>query len=973
MARIFLLTAPFDEDAKTGDGQYAASLEQGFKEHYQHVSCKWLKQSEGKYSIPLPLGATSIPSTTIPSAIVLQPVANGNTVLSGYKLNTELTDSTPANSVNLKTVSPRTPKVLLKNDGQLHTFTIMDIYSQKPVQLDIIKVKSIISSLKGKNEKILAAIKKNTDELGEKKKQKAKKGFLILAYNSNHDEIQSHCSLNEYIEAHLDKKQFDKRLKDSLDLFEKLEDEFSKNPARFKKLEKLSDKLTGIKGFTYDFKSNNLSYDIENDKKFTNLYDYDGLKNSVDLAIKKLSLIEYFYNEYPSSFKALVESTNIHEKNQKQKFIQLLFNDGFKSSTDEDKAIFVLNDTTCELDKTTFMHVLSSLNEDSLKACKNGEIQNVTKEYLDISKKLLNSSAILTNTDNIRSKISSALQGVVRQSTEPYLTANQDLGTFFSKRKLSNSEGFHMAFDANKRDSLKPQVIANIINSMRPIDKDTYLDIHIRPPDCGVFITPQDIKQFQQAGIKVNLTIHEYKQNYTRRHLQQYTHELLREADFVQFFNQLDRDNAIIASEYGDCDKRNTKEKSGVLKKIREVGKDVELDKYPVEMYDLRSKSGLTVASQKLSDEPSHPKDVLARAPNILSFGTIRPGKGFEEALKLAQLIKKDRFDIESKMKKIPVVKLAGDPQDAGLMQKMINERFREEDVSLYQKEHPYNTEFTNSQRRDYWKKLVKDLNAKVKSLANPFIEIYPWCEPNELLALKQECKYVCRMDDMGMRNNGSAIISVLDVGIVYTKFGSVTDPIFEPNGKYGQAVDIGKYRYGQYSLILKEERLRKALKPNQKLKPLLSGSPDSIYKRLPESRDPQDILDSIVDREMNQIKHSDNISKSQNFQTVYKAQKLLTEHFTLQNSAKNLLENIKRSDLTVSPELEDDLFDLNPVETIKANLQNSPEINFGECYEPYRPSLLSLFAKPCGVEYSLKSKQRSTNMNSNDKKCLLL
>ena len=73
---------------------------------------------------------------------------------------------------------------------------------------------------------------------------------------------------------------------------------------------------------------------------------------------------------------------------------------------------------------------------------------------------------------------------------------------------------------------------------MQPIDADTHLDIHIRPPDCGVFTTPEDIKSFQKAGIKVNITIHEYKQNYTRRYLQQYTHDLMREANSVQFFNK---------------------------------------------------------------------------------------------------------------------------------------------------------------------------------------------------------------------------------------------------------------------------------------------------------------------------------------------------------------------------------------------------------------------------------------------------
>lgn len=135
------------------------------------------------------------------------------------------------------------------------------------------------------------------------------------------------------------------------------------------------------------------------------------------------------------------------------------------------------------------------------------------------------------------------------------------------------------------------------------------------------------------------------------------------------------------------------------------------------------------------------------------------------------------------KIPQIPIVKLAGDPQDKELMQQIVEERFGSVAVETYQITQAYDSKFTNSQRRDYWKNLVNELNRQVKedgaTLNNPYIEIHPWCEAHELLKLKQSCKYVCRMDDMGMRNNGSAIISVLDVGVVYTKFGSVTDDVF--------------------------------------------------------------------------------------------------------------------------------------------------------------------------------------------------
>lgn len=113
MTKIYLLTAPFDEEAKTGDGQYAASLELGFAENYEHIPCKWLKKDKGDYSIPFPTGTTSIPEETIPSAIVLQPVANENTVISGYKLKDTVSSPEKAQEVNNKTVSPRTPKIIV--------------------------------------------------------------------------------------------------------------------------------------------------------------------------------------------------------------------------------------------------------------------------------------------------------------------------------------------------------------------------------------------------------------------------------------------------------------------------------------------------------------------------------------------------------------------------------------------------------------------------------------------------------------------------------------------------------------------------------------------------------------------------------------------------------------------------------------------------------------------------------------------
>ncbi|WP_058515355.1 Dot/Icm T4SS effector Ceg32/SidI [Legionella santicrucis] len=909
MTKIYLLTAPFDEDAKTGDGQYAASLEVGFAENYDKIPCTWLKKDKGHYSIPFPSGTTSIPEETIPSAIVLQPVANENTIISGYKLKEVHSLIDEALQVNIKTVSPRTPKVLVTHDNSLQSLTIMDIYSQKPTQLNKESIDKIISSLKTKKSTLEKAIEDNSDELSKIKKTRSKLARLIKLYNENKENIKDHCSLNEYIEFHLTKENFLARHKKALDNFLALKKHFT-GPVNLKEVEKLTDKFTGIKEYSYDFHSNNLPYDLERDKKFRNFYSFDELKSSVEEIITQLEELNHIRlavsERYANSLKALNEEEDLQSKSA---FINLIFNDGFKGIYDQQKFIKAL------------------LNP----------VEDAILSYTNVKNKLENIQDIFANKDSCRDKLILELQILMLNQQEPYLSANTKLSGFYGKRTLSASEGFHLAYQANRRDPIKPEVIKTMIASMQPIEENTHLDIHIRPPDCGVFITPEDIKKFQEAKIKVNITIHEYKQNYTRRYLQQYTHDLMHQANSVQFFNETDRDNAIIAATYGDCDKRNTIESTGIAKKIREVGEDYILNKYPIKKYDLKEKSGLTVASQKLSTAPDHPLDVVAKKPNILSFGTIRPGKGFEEALKLAQLVKQDSSSIEKKIPQIPIVKLAGDPQDKDLMQQIVIERFGSIAVEIYQIGHAYDYSFTNSQRRDYWKNLVKELNRQVNeegaTLNNPYIEIYPWCEAHELLALKQNCKYVCRMDDMGMRNNGSAIISVLDVGIVYTKFGSVTDDIFLKGGKYGNAVDIGKYRYGKYSLLKKEKDFIKE-HAKEPLPKWLIKNPDSAYKRQPESRDPQDILDSIITREENQLACSKNIKDSDNYKTVVEAQKLLTERFTLKNAVDHLLENVGIQDLIIKEKV-DELFETEDPLTAQIN-------NLGELVDiqPYRLSL---------------------------------
>ena len=149
MIKLFLLTAPFDEAAKTGDGQYAATLEKSFADQYAHaVICVWLKEAKHHYTVPCPQGTRSIPAKTIPSTYVLQPIANEHTVISGYQL---LTNDEPAfaaaQNINALTVSPRSPKVILNQAGHLRALTMMNRHQLTPVVLAAIDVARLIDKL----------------------------------------------------------------------------------------------------------------------------------------------------------------------------------------------------------------------------------------------------------------------------------------------------------------------------------------------------------------------------------------------------------------------------------------------------------------------------------------------------------------------------------------------------------------------------------------------------------------------------------------------------------------------------------------------------------------------------------------------------------------------------------------------------------------------------------------------------------
>lgn len=444
---------------------------------------------------------------------------------------------------------------------------------------------------------------------------------------------------------------------------------------------------------------------------------------------------------------------------------------------------------------------------------------------------------------------------------------------------------FKQAYTIAQNDSDRKFTIKHIMYQVqqRGAGKKCAIDIHIRPPDTGAFITPRDIKKFKKLGLVVNITVHEYKQNYTRPHLQLLTHELLQQADSVLFFNDKERKNATNAANLGQIDSKR-------------------IGNWPFQQYDLSKKTGLTVASQVLSGENNLlPEEVLKKKPNLLCFGTIRPNKGFDIAIQLAQLIK-EYVSSARPMICIPTVIVGGDPQYTNLIENMCNERFGDSVFKEYKLNNPYTFDETSvdssQMKRAYWKKAIPTLDENTPILHNPYLKIIPWID--DLEAFKSQGKYFLRFDDMGMRNNGSGIISVLNGGIVYTKWGTVTDKEYQPQNRHGQAIILTPEKYGNYNKDNCKDDYEKKFKVKNPLSFLdfyttyeSRKKIESNYKRKENFIAPDFILNVLLDREADELTHATNIKLSQNYQTVLAAQMLLRTKFSLENSVLCLMNAI--------------------------------------------------------------------------------
>ena len=732
---IFLLTAPFDEAAKTGDGQYAQSLVQGFQSQEKKTSCVWLKEADGHYNLRLRSGLNSIPPQTIPTIYVLQPVANGQTVVSGYQCPSDELLSVAELKIRSE-ITLRTPKIVLDKNNRLKYIGYQSEQGLKILtEHDVLTQKELWTS-----------------QLNQKVQE-------LLGLTTQQSELTAKYT---QIDIH-----FSAVLK-AMEAVKKLPEE---------EIHTINKIITGIKQDFPRFKIEPLK-----------------LSDSHEVIVETSTGIK-------TSLKRILAEIKANIKNKEQE--------------------------TAALEKKILL------------------FEELKKQFASNN---LNQAELFVYVKQL-AKIESS-----------------------NSRQLNTPQEFNKALQIAIDDNDRKAAVSTLLSTIQHMSKNKKcgIDIHIRPPDTGILIMPEEILEFKRLGLSVNITVHEYKQNYTRRFLQQMTHELLRHADSVLFFNQKDQHNAIKAAHSGQVDGKHPGD-------------------WPITPYELRAKTELTVAAQILSGTPPHPLQVLKKAPNILSFGTIRPGKGFEETLEIAQLlnIKPSPLNLQPAEQtiadKITVV-VAGDPQNGELMEQLFAERYGAENLKKFQTHHPYISQgLSNGAKRIYWKKAKLYLEIMSKPLNNPHLELYPWCPAEELTALKARCKYVCRMDDMGMRNNGSAIISVLDVGIVYTKWGCVTDKYYTDTAttdvegeSYTAAVDLGETKYGLHNPGERNTW-------DKKLKI------ESDFKRRTHARSPKEILHSIIKREIDQVDKNEvqqlDTPRSLNHYTVFTAQRLLLTKFALKKS----------------------------------------------------------------------------------------
>ncbi|CUI16107.1 Conserved hypothetical protein [Candidatus Protochlamydia naegleriophila] len=301
-------------------------------------------------------------------------------------------------------------------------------------------------------------------------------------------------------------------------------------------------------------------------------------------------------------------------------------------------------------------------------------------------------------------------------------------------------------------DDKRKQAVANVISHLLSFDGPKIFHLQLRVPETGCLFLPEDLKQLKEQGIKVIVTCHEWQLNNHRPWYQEQAFEYFQEADKVVFLNQEDASHAVNFSE------RNLNEL---------------LDKHSV------SAVPITVTIHT----PPSVAEVLNRDKNIITFGLIRPNKGFEQAVYLAQKIK-DNGPEGCK------VLIAGKPTSFNYFMRLATPilALNEEDTTRLKQAWDQDPIHFGA-----FKQMIHLLQKENRPEALP-AEFHIDLSEQEWQDLVSRSKYAYKPDNKGFANNASAIINLLANGcITFAKWGIVTDRQFLPGGTHGNAIILTK------------------------------------------------------------------------------------------------------------------------------------------------------------------------------------
>lgn len=352
--------------------------------------------------------------------------------------------------------------------------------------------------------------------------------------------------------------------------------------------------------------------------------------------------------------------------------------------------------------------------------------------------------------------------------------------------------------------------------------------------------------------------------------------------------------------------------------------------------YDLISKSKLTRVPPTTADITEYNLKIdsyLTKPANIIIFGLIREGKGYEDAIEIIKEVHYNNKEV------LPTTRLiiVGKPDSLKLLAEIINKKFdclkviTEELLSKIMLSEKGFGDIIDSVIRsvlDYKLETIKNTLTKIKAYSNGIehvvlegimrenkeknlalpvkitnpsnlqifvseigkvipeflpIDIFLDIFAQDLPQIFAQAKYAMKYDEKGWANNASGLINLLSYGcILYTSWGMCTEKEVT-EGNYRGAIVLPKSKY--------------CLKQREHLTPEEEGEGKrkcfTIDKKMPEKKNlitPKIIIEDIVAREKNAEYPSDVLITGNNITSFKQAGSLLEERFHPLAIAKEMI-----------------------------------------------------------------------------------